>query len=684
MKNVKIFLLVITIILPGLISGQNSSQVLSESDLLNIRTCEDAVISPDGEWIAYTVSVPRQPNDEPGSSYRELHVVSPGTGNSRSFISGAVNISDPQWNPDSKSIAFRSKRGIEKHIQIWEIQINGGEAVKLTSSQSNIESFQWHPDGTKLIYISETPISEREKELNEKGYDFIFYEEDLRHKNLYLFDPEKNKTEQLSRDITVWNFETNRKGTQVALSASPNNLIDERYMERKIHLLSLKTRELTRISDNPGKLGNYQFNEAGTKLVYTAALERKDHQISQVFVIDLADKQTINLTPDNFKGHVTWAGWQNDQTVLYRAGEGVWSTYNTVPAIGGKRTVILNSKETSVIYESMTRSDDGNGYAMLGSTPALPNEVYYWDGKESPEQLTDVNPWLKERTLGDQKLISFKARDGQDIEGLLIYPVSYVFGETYPLVVYVHGGPEYHHYFKWCSRYSEPGQVLAGKGYFAFYPNYRSSTGYGLPFALAGFEDPAGVEFDDLADGIDYLIEKELVDREKVGLAGGSYGGYAAAWFATYYTEKVKAVSMFVGISDLISKRGTTDIAYEELYVHSGKKLENMWDLSLKRSPIYYAHQSKTAVLIIGGTSDTRVHPSQSLEMYRRLKMNDHPAVRMVQYPGERHGNSKQTSRADVLYRQVAWFDWYLRDGNPIDGPKPPLDISTKYGLDLD
>jgi dipeptidyl aminopeptidase/acylaminoacyl peptidase len=455
-------------------------------------------------------------------------------------------------------------------------------------------------------------------------------------------------------------------------------------MERKIHLLNLKTRELTRISDNPGKLGNYQFNEAGTKLVYAAALERKDHQISQVFVIDLADKQTINLTPDNFKGHVTWAGWQNDQTVLYHAGEGVWSTYNTVPAIGGKRTVILNSKETGVVYESMTRSDDGNGYAMLGSTPALPKEVYYWDGKESPEQLTDVNPWLKERTLGDQKLISFKARDGQDIEGLLIYPVSYVSGETYPLVVYVHGGPEYHHYFKWCSRYSEPGQVLAGKGYFAFYPNYRSSTGYGLPFALAGFEDPAGVEFDDLADGIDYLIEKELVDREKVGLAGGSYGGYAAAWFATYYTEKVKAVSMFVGISDLISKRGTTDIAYEELYVHSGKKLENMWDLSLKRSPIYYAHQSKTAVLIIGGTSDTRVHPSQSLEMYRRLKMNDHPAVRMVQYPGERHGNSKQASRADVLYRQVAWFDWYLRDGNPIDGPKPPLDISTKYGLDLD
>jgi dipeptidyl aminopeptidase/acylaminoacyl peptidase len=141
---------------------------------------------------------------------------------------------------------------------------------------------------------------------------------------------------------------------------------------------------------------------------------------------------------------------------------------------------------------------------------------------------------------------------------------------------------------------------------------------------------------------------------------------------------------MFVGISDLISKRGTTDIPYEELYVHSGKKLEEMWQLSLERSPIYWAHQSKTAVLIIGGSADTRVHPSQSLEYYRRLKMNDHPAVRLVQYPGEGHGNRKQPGRIDVLYRQLQWFDWYVKEQKPLDGPMPPLDISDEYGLELE
>jgi len=140
---------------------------------------------------------------------------------------------------------------------------------------------------------------------------------------------------------------------------------------------------------------------------------------------------------------------------------------------------------------------------------------------------------------------------------------------------------------------------------------------------------------------------------------------------------------MFVGISDVISKQGTTDIPYEELYVHSKDRLEDAWDLSLKRSPIYWAHQSKTAVLILGGASDTRVHPSQSVEFFRRLKMNKHPAVRLVQYPGEGHGNRKQPGRIDVLYRTIQWYDWYVKDNKQFKGKMPPLDISEKYGVEL-
>ncbi|MCK4350789.1 MAG: S9 family peptidase, partial [Candidatus Krumholzibacteria bacterium] len=261
--------------------------------------------------------------------------------------------------------------------------------------------------------------------------------------------------------------------------------------------------------------------------------------------------------------------------------------------------------------------------------------------------------------------------------------VGYTEGNRYPLIISVHGGPESHRSNVWLTSYFNPAQVLAGKGYAIFYPNYRASTGYGIEFALQGYEDAAGKEFDDLADAIDFLVEKGIADPERVGLGGGSYGGFAAAWFASYYTKKVKAVCMFVGISNLISKRSTTDIPWEELYVHSGTKLEKTWQRSLERSPIYWAHQSKTAVLIIGGTNDSRVHPSQSLEFYRRLKMNDHPAVRLVRYPGEGHGNRKQPGRIDVLHRHLQWYDWYVKDKKPLDGPMPPLDISEYYGIDL-
>jgi len=320
---------------------------------------------------------------------------------------------------------------------------------------------------------------------------------------------------------------------------------------------------------------------------------------------------------------------------------------------------------------------------MTGSTPDDPSNVYWWRPGKRPKRLTNLNPWAADRKLGGQEVIRYTGRDGLAIEALLIYPVDYQRAKRYPLIVLVHGGPESRRANGWLTYYSSPSQVLAGKGYFVFVPNYRSSTGYGLKFTEDHMGDAAGKEFDDIADGIDFLADSDLIDRDRVGLGGGSYGGYAAAWFATYYTQYVRAVCVFNGITDLVSKRGTTNIPYEELFVHSGKKLEEMWDFSLQRSPIYYAEQSETAVLILAGANDPRVHPSQGLELDRRLRMNGHPAVRHIRYPGEKHGNAKQPGRIDVLHRMLDWYDWYVMDARSIAGPMPPLDISDRYGLEL-
>jgi dipeptidyl aminopeptidase/acylaminoacyl peptidase len=174
-------------------------------------------------------------------------------------------------------------------------------------------------------------------------------------------------------------------------------------------------------------------------------------------------------------------------------------------------------------------------------------------------------------------------------------------------------------------------------------------------------------EFDDVIDGIQHLADKGMVDKNRVGIGGGSYGGYFAAWGATRHTEHFAASVMFVGISNQISKRFTTDIPYEMYHVHWGVWPHEDWELHLDRSPIKYAHESKTPTLILHGKQDPRVHPSQSLELYRAMKTHGQAPVRLIWYPGQGHGNQKNTSKHDYAVRTMEWFEYYLKGDNPRD-----------------
>ena len=327
--NNKFFTIFIILIL--LVPTVNAQKPLSPEELLQLKYVREAQISPDGKWIAYTISTPRKAIDKPGIADTDLFLMSMTDNSIIPFVTGDEYVSSVQWKPDGSQIGFKMKRGDKAKTQVWSISSNGGEAKQLTNYESGVLEYRWHPIDNKIGFTATTPLTKKEKKLKDKGYQFVYFEENLKHRNLFIQCIKcGTKEKQLTQDVTVWGFEFSPNGKTIAADISPKNLIDHKYMFRKIYLLDVKTKELTQLTNNPGKLGNYAFSPDGKKITYCAASELKDHQISQVYVINRDGSGLKNLTPEDFKGHVHWANWKDNNTVLYRSGEGVLSTLSTV------------------------------------------------------------------------------------------------------------------------------------------------------------------------------------------------------------------------------------------------------------------------------------------------------------------------------------------------------------------
>ena len=189
-----------------------------------------------------------------------------------------------------------------------------------------------------------------------------------------------------------------------------------------------------------------------------------------------------------------------------------------------------------------------------------------------------------------------------------------------------------------------------------------------MEFSKLDHFDPAGKEFDDLVDAKTHFVESGLADPDRVGVTGGSYGGYATMWSATALSEHFAAGVAFVGISNLISEVVSGDIPRELFEVHMRFWPWDDWQLALERSPVFHAGNAHTPLLILGGDNDTRVNPSQSLELYQTLKLRSDTPVRLVIYPGEGHGNSRAAARLDYAMRMTRWMDHYLMG----PGGEPP------------
>lgn len=629
------------------------TEVLTSKDIARLEYVSSAEISNDGSKIAYTVVQPADPTKENSSASFKLWMYDVKSGSSYPFITQG-SLRGVAFRPYHNSITFLANRAGDKVSALYEIQMAGGEATKIFEHETSISTYVWSPDGKTILFLAK----EKGDKLSPLPYKPIIYEENLKLTRAYIASPSLGTAKMVDIAGQCYSIHWSPDGTKISISTAPTPLVDDSYMKQRIHILDANTLQITGTIEHAAKLGKYAWSPDSKEIAMIAGADIHDPISGRLFVVSVDGGKPKSIVPD-FKGKFEDILWKDSNTIRFIASEGVYTSVGTISSKGKKLQRIIDKRDTG--FSHFATSEDG-ALALVGATANHPNELFIYDGK-TVNKLTGSNPWLKDKKLGKQEVINYKAKDGLQIEGLVIMPVGYQKGKKYPLITVVHGGPESHYDNGWLTSYSMPGQIGAANGFMIFYPNYRGSTGRGEQFAKSSQGDPGGKEFDDVIDGIDYLIDAGMVDKSKVGVTGGSYGGYATGWMSTRHTERFAAGVMFVGISDNISKWGTSDIPEEMYLVHSRKRIWDDYEFFLKRSPIYYADQAKTPLLILAGAGDTRVDPGQSKELYRHIKTRTDTPVRLVLYPGEGHGNRKSTARFDYNLRMLRWFNLYLKQG---------------------
>jgi dipeptidyl aminopeptidase/acylaminoacyl peptidase len=663
--------------------GLSSSLAFAQSaitveDIPKVKSVIQTTVSPDGDSVAFTRSLPRTLYvDENGSNYSELYVVDD-KGVERPFITGSVNIKSLQWSNDSKTIYFLAKLKDDKYTSLYQIPVDGGQAQAVMSLKgTSISSYQLSPDNKQVAILAMPAADKSEKELKKLGFKAEVYEQGLKNKQLFIVDLAKADKPltptALNVDSYVSDVNWAANGEKLLVKTQPTALIDDKYTKSMWHLFDIVSNKVTLSFKTEGKLGDAELSHDGKYIAILGAEDKHDPATGRLFIADTKTAEITEWLP-NFMGHVVDFEWSHKRNTLnFIANVGTESFVASIKTGSNKYKKLV--KEGKFIASQLSVSDSDKTLALRGNTAKHPNEVFIVRSNKA-KRLTDSNSWLNDKRFAKQETITLKARDGVELDGVLVYPLDYEKGTRYPLIMSVHGGPESHDKNGWVTNYSRPGQMGAARGYAVFYPNYRGSTGKGVDYSKLGQNDYAGKEFDDLVDFKNHLVDLGLVDTKRVGITGGSYGGYASAWGATKLTEHFAASVMFVGVTNQLSKFGTTDISNEMNLVHARSYPWDKWQWYLERSPIYWAGQSETPLLIMHGKDDPRVHPAQSMELYRYMKVQGKD-VRLVYYPGEGHGNRKVAAQYDYSLRLMRWMDNYLMEGKK-DMPAFEIDHAAK------
>jgi dipeptidyl aminopeptidase/acylaminoacyl peptidase len=636
-------------------------------DVIALNRAGDARISPDGRRVAFVVASWDRVNDRFNS---DIWLAYDTREPSIKLTSHPKRDDHPRWSPDARRIAFLSERAGDATpssptslspsvgAQIYLLNIQGGEPTQVTSHKTSIQNFEWSPDGRFLAFIAEEP---QEKS---KTKPPIVLDQDHRYAQLWIVEVATQQVRQLtkgSRHITSFNWSLN--GAQIVFTARATpKLLDTGTTEVYVISTDLKgapidTASARKITSGNGAESEPRFSPDGRWISFLAHADGDVNVGPMKIHIVPATGGEPRVLLKNFNGYITGHNWVFDsQRFIFLAGLGVNSRIYSVNLLDQTLQAITRDEGVTTSFSSTI---DGMNIAFVHETPRLATEVALLSARIMvPIYLTNLNPQIEQFAFGQVEAIKWKSNDGVEIEGLLIYPVGYQTGRRYPLVTYIHGGPESAYVKGFNAGWSAFPQFYAARGYAVFMPNFRGSSNYGAKFAQSNAGLVGKVDYEDVISGIDELIIRGIVDGDKLAIAGWSYGGYLSAWIIGH-TNRFKSAAYGAGLSNAVSYWGTADIIHQRERLHGGTPWEarKMFD---EQSPLTYLTNVKTPTLIFHGEKDERVPLGQSQETYRTLKRLG-VNTQLVIYPDQGHGLTVPSYQLDKMEREFAWIEKHFK-----------------------
>jgi dipeptidyl aminopeptidase/acylaminoacyl peptidase len=672
-----LIILMVAVAVPLGVSAQGK-RALTFVDTIEMPVISDPQLSPDGKQVLFVMDKPDwKANRRISHIYR---VNADGTGQVQ-LTFGERGESSPRWSPDGKSIAFVARRDPDTNNQIYVLETDGGEARRLTTHGTAPADLTWARDGKSIWFLATDAKSAEEREKDRLQDDvYAFEETNYKQRHLWTTDLAGATKKITDGDFSVTSYEVSEDGARIVMHRAPSPLMEHARLG-EVWVSDSSGANAQQLTKNQNSESGAALSPDNSTVVFLAGVNEKfePYYNDKIFLIPASGGSPRALLP-NATFEAENVAWTSDGKSLFvTANMGV---HNEILRVDLATQQVTNLTKGDHSIGNWRYSDSANVHVFTRNTPARPSEVHLLpaSGGAEPKRVTSVFDYVeKEFKSVRQERFTWKGKDGQQVEGLLYYPVDYQQGQRYPLIVYTHGGPAASDKFG----FSSDAQVYAGKGYAVLRPNYRGSTGYGDPFLrdmVGGYFRQAHL---DVMTGTDALIAMGLADPNKLVKMGWSAGGHMTNKIITF-TDRFKAASSGAGAANWISMYAQSDVREYRTPWFGGTPwqknapTENYWN----HSPLKDVANVTTPTIFLVGDQDPRVPMPQSVEMYRALKSNGVP-TRLYVAPREGHGWMELRHRLYKLQVEMEWFEkWvhnraYEWERVPGDEKKEPTRTTT-------